>query len=444
MRTAWGSGCQGALTWGGVLALLLAVLGAALRAVEPPSPLPPDAPLERFSEGRARQTVRLLSEEIGFRVNGTPGHVAAAERLAAELRKIPGVEVEVQAVSGTQVYRTVMLPAFIYRTMNVVARLPGRSPDAVLLDAHFDTLVDSVGAADDAAGVAAIVETLRALAREAPLARTLVINLNGGEEAGLFGAAGFLQHRWARDVRVYLYLEAFPGGKAALLGAGPGNSWLAETYARVAPRPLASVVGQDLVQSGLLPHNGDFTPFHEAGLPGLDVAMTDDGWAYHTALDRAGRLQPGGLQHLGDTTLAVARSLANQPPATSPAPHVASGIGCVLRPAGLDDDRAWAGHRTHPGRRGAGPGGGCPGVVAQAGRVVGGGARRQLAVDIAFRGGGVGGGHRFRPSAGDRAAAHARVVQRAGAGAAGVRRAGASGDAGRTGPLAPPLLASQR
>lgn len=299
--------------WGALLTLLGAVTGAAIWALRPPPPLPPDAPAARFSEGRAREIVRRLAEDIGVRVNGTPNHARAAELLAAELRRIPGLEVEIQVPSGTQVYRSFWLPAFVYRTVNVVARLPGRSPGAVLLDAHFDTLVDSVGAADDAAGVAAVVETLRVLAREAPLPHTIVVNLNGGEEAGLFGAAGFLQHPWARDVRAYLYLEALPGGRAGLYGAGPGHAWLAETYARAAPAPLGNVVGQDLVESGLLPHNGDFTPFHEAGLHGLDVAMTGDGWAYHTALDRPGRLQAGGLQHMGDTAVAVTRALASGP-----------------------------------------------------------------------------------------------------------------------------------
>lgn len=282
------------------------------RAVQPP-PLPTKVPAERFSEARARETVRLLAEDIGLRVNGTAAHVRAAEALAGKLGQIPGVEVRTQVVSGTRVYRSSRLPAFIYKTINVVARLPGRSPEAILLNAHFDTLTDSVGAADDAAGVAAVVEALRVLAREAPFANTIIVNLNGGEEAGLFGAAGFLEHPFAADVRAYLYLEALPGGRAGLFGAGPDAPWLSQVYARTAPAPLGNIVGQDLVASGLLPHNGDFTPFHEAGLPGLDVAMTGDGWAYHNALDRPARLQAGSLQHMGDTTVAVVRALAGEP-----------------------------------------------------------------------------------------------------------------------------------
>ena len=301
------------MAWVGLAGLLAAVLIASRWALQPPAALPPDAPAARFSEGRARHVVRRLADDIGFRVNGTPNHAQAAEFLAGELRRIHGVEVETQIASGSQIYRSSRLPAFVYRTVNVVARLPGRSPEAILLNAHFDTLVDSVGAADDAAGVAAIVESMRVLAREAPFEHTIVVNLNGGEEDGLFGAAGFLKHRWARDVRAYLYLEALPGGRAGLFGAGPGHAWLSKTYARVAPLPVGTVVGQDLVASGLLPHNGDFTPFHEAGLPGLDVAMSGDGWAYHTALDRPARLQPGALQHMGDTAVAVTRALASGP-----------------------------------------------------------------------------------------------------------------------------------
>jgi len=297
-------------TWAALVALLAVVVGAAWRTLQPPAPLPADAPPERFSEDRARAVVRHLADDIGMRVNGTANHQRAAEWLAAELRKIPGLEVELQVASDAHVFKSSWLPVFVYRTVNVVARLPGRSPEAILLDAHFDTLTDSFGAADDAAGVAAIVEAMRVLAREAPFEHTIVVNLNGAEESGLLGAAGFLQHRWARDVRAYLYLEALPAGRAVLFGANPS---LAATYARVAPAPVGNVVGEDLIASGLLPHNGDFTPFHEAGLHGLDVAMSGDGWAYHDLLDRPDRLQRGSLQHMGDIAVAVTRALANGP-----------------------------------------------------------------------------------------------------------------------------------
>src|SRR5689334_19111141 len=84
------------------LVLVLAAVGAAsMRAGRPPRPLPADAAASRFSEGRARAIVRRLADDIGFRVNGTPAHAQAAEWLAGELSRIPGMEVEIQSVSGS-------------------------------------------------------------------------------------------------------------------------------------------------------------------------------------------------------------------------------------------------------------------------------------------------------------------------------------------------------
>jgi hypothetical protein len=323
MSTArWESGLwRSGLPWFFVVGTVVAVLVLSGRASAPPPPLGRAAPAHSFSEARARDIVGQLSEGIGRRVNGTQGYVQAADYLAAELRKIPGVEVETQQGAGTHIHRLFPSLPRVYRTTNVLGRLPGKSSDAILLDAHFDTLVDSVGAADDAAGVACVLETLRALALEAPLDRTIVVSLNGGEEMGQLGAAAFMEHAWAKDVRAYIYLEALPGGRAALIGAGPGNPWLASLYARAVRAPLGNVLGQELAQSGLLPFNGDFVEFHKAGWPGLDVAMVGDAWAVHTRLDRMERLQGGGLQHMGDATLATTRALASASTRLTPDPR---------------------------------------------------------------------------------------------------------------------------
>ncbi len=305
-QSRWRSG----FPWLLVLGALAAILLLSLRVLAPPVPPRRDPPADHFSVASARKIVYQLTEHIGRRVNGTEGYANAAEYLTRLLQEIPGVEVEVYQGSGTYVHRLFPASPIVYRNTNVLGRLPGKSRDTILLDAHFDTLTDSVGAADDAAGVACIIQALRVLAREAPLDRTIVVNLNGGEESGLLGAAAFIEHPWAKDVRAYVYLEALPSGSTFLIGAGPNNPWLAKTYARVVATPLGSVLGQDLTQSGLLPFSGDFLPLHAAGMVGLDLAMVGDASRVHTDLDRLSVLEPGAMQHLGDATLSATRELA--------------------------------------------------------------------------------------------------------------------------------------
>jgi acetylornithine deacetylase/succinyl-diaminopimelate desuccinylase-like protein len=52
-----------------------------------------------------------------------------------------------------------------YRVRNLVGQLPGRDPTAapVVLMAHYDSVPGSPGAADDATGVAAVLEAVRAI-----------------------------------------------------------------------------------------------------------------------------------------------------------------------------------------------------------------------------------------------------------------------------------------
>jgi len=301
------------MSWLALLVGVLLVVGLVAFSMRSRSPLPADAPEDRFSAERAMEIVRYLSEEIGMRPNGSPAHERAAEYLAAELRELPGVEVELQRVASIQQHAqtTIPFPPFVYQTLNVVARIEGESPDAVLLNAHYDTLTEGgTGAGDDGMGVAAIVEAARALASGPKLRHSVVVLLNGAEEVGLLGASGFLEHRYAKDVKAYIYPDGGPAGKPLIIGAGPGNAWLLDAFTGAAPAPAVTVVAQDVIDSGMLPHSGDFVPFHEAGIPGIDLAPLGDFWAIHTSRDVPERVDLPTLQLLGQSLLDGARGLA--------------------------------------------------------------------------------------------------------------------------------------
>ena len=80
---------------------------------------------------------------------------------------------------------------------NVVATIPGTDPDAgiVYMGGHMDSVVDSVGADDNAVGCAIIVEMARVLSK-VPHKRTLRFIAFGTEEQLSVGSAMYLrQHR---------------------------------------------------------------------------------------------------------------------------------------------------------------------------------------------------------------------------------------------------------
>ncbi|WP_152622211.1 M28 family peptidase [Archangium violaceum] len=298
--------------WGLWAVLVVGMLGAVWRSERPPEPLGAEVPAEAFSEARAWPVLRHLVDEVGPRVAGTPGQARAAEYLVERLRGIPGVEVELQRAAGVWVDGN---EAWDYRAENVVARLPGTGDGVVLVSAHHDSAEEEPGAGDNALAVAAAVEVMRALAAGPRLERTVVLGLNGAEEAGLVGAAGLLGHPWLARVEAFINLDAAGSrGRSLLFQSTPSAPWLLAAYARSVPHPYALVVGQELFQTGLIPSVTDYRVFTREGhWPGMDLALYQDGYAYHTPLDGLARVEPGSLRQLGENVLALVRELARGP-----------------------------------------------------------------------------------------------------------------------------------
>ena len=100
-----------------------------------------------------------------------------------------------------------------------------RAASAVVLMAHYDGVAGGPAAGDDAAGTAAVLETVRALQAGPPLAHDVMVVITDGEEAGLLGAAAFVrEHPWARDVAVTLNFEARgTTGRSYMFETGAGN-----------------------------------------------------------------------------------------------------------------------------------------------------------------------------------------------------------------------------
>ncbi|EDV23411.1 uncharacterized protein TRIADDRAFT_28009 [Trichoplax adhaerens] len=282
-----------------------------------------------YSEGRARKHLEKLVA-IGPRLAGTYNNeVVAFNYIMNELKMIQmsakphsEIEIDVQRPSGS--FFLQFLGGFTHsyaNITNIVARIsPRRShskDNALLVNCHFDTVVDSPGASDDAVSCATMLELLRALAhadesRWPMLQHSVVFLFNGAEESVLPASHGFItQHKWKDTLRAFINLDAAgAGGRELVFQTGPENPWLIRNYMKHAPHPFASVVGQEIFETAIVPADTDFRIFRDYGkIPGLDLAYVTNGYVYHTRYDDTKAIPPGCMQRTGENVLGAMRGL---------------------------------------------------------------------------------------------------------------------------------------
>ncbi len=295
----------------------LAVLAIGLQ--RPPKALDEAAPSDAFAAARAQRHIEVLARHP--RPLGAPAH-ADARRYIAERLADMGLEVVEQADTSVQPGRGVTQMVAV---TNVIGRLRGTGhgsngsemggPEAVgaiLLVAHYDTVYGSPGANDDAAGVAVLLETARALRAGPPLVRDVLFLFSDGEETGLHGVRVFSAwHEWARDVAVVLNFEARGrGGVVYMFQTGPDNGGWIPGFLAGSPAPVANSLMNQIYQR--LPNDTDLSVFLEAGVAGFNFAHIEGLTHYHSALDRPETVDPNSVQHHGSYALGLTRHFGDQ------------------------------------------------------------------------------------------------------------------------------------
>jgi peptidase M28-like protein len=282
-----------------MIALLAALSIGSLRA---PNPATAAAPVSEFSAERAMAHVRAIAR-VPHPI-GLVEHEAVRTYLIAQLSALRMNPQDFSAIGIHQTARNIA----VGDVHDVIGRFSGTaSSGALVLMAHYDSVNRAPGAADDGAGVAAILETLRALRSGPVLKNDLIVLFTDGEESGLLGAEAFTKfHPWMKDIRLVLNLEARGNRGASLLfETSTNNRSLIEAVARAAPYPIASSLFYALYK--LLPNDTDFTVFRARGTPGLNFAFGENLEAYHSSFDIAENLSSASLQHHGSYALSLTR-----------------------------------------------------------------------------------------------------------------------------------------
>lgn len=210
------------------------------------------------------------------------------------------------------------------RVTNLIGILKGRDPKApaLALMAHYDSVPGSPGAADDAAGVASILETVRTLKTHGAPKRDVLVVLTDGEEAGLLGAQAFFNtDPAAAHVGYIINLETRGGGgRAAMFETAGDNGGDIEAFTKAAKRPDSNSLSVYIYKH--LPNDTDFTVAKQHGKVGLNFAFIGRQFDYHSPSSTPEALDLGSVQHMGDEVAPTALALAMGPLPTR-APDVA-------------------------------------------------------------------------------------------------------------------------
>lgn len=306
------------------LAFLLAVWSTQV-----PGPRPLDAPAAAFSAARAMTDIEQIARAP--HPVGSAEHARVRAYLTARMTQL-GLSPQEQTgpLSPGSIQRLKKAggdpEAAGNQAINLIGVLPGkdRSQPAVMLMAHYDTVVGSPGAADDSTGLGAILEAVRAIQARGPVERDLVVLLTDAEELNLDGARIFFGGHPLRDrIGAVVNLEARGGGgRAAMFETGHEAGPTVDLFRRAAMRADGGTTATSLAvfMYEQMPNGTDFTIPKDRGIGGLNFAFIGRPAQYHSADATPANLDQGALQHLGSQALEAADALLRAPalPAKGP------------------------------------------------------------------------------------------------------------------------------
>lgn len=287
----------------------IAVLSFIYLSIMPRWTFTNEEALTEFSTKRALTHVKNISQKPHY--VGSENHNQVASYLQTELTKL-GLKPSIQ-----QGY-TLTDWGNLVKSKNIIARIEGsKNTKALLLLSHYDSAPHSAspGASDDAAGIATILEGVRAfLHNKTAHQNDIIILFTDAEELGLNGAALFAtQHQWAKDVGLVLNFEArgSSGPSYMLMETNNGNAGMVQNFAAANPTfPVSNSLMYSIYK--MLPNDTDLTVFREqSNIQGFNFAFIDGHYNYHTAQDDYNHLDPNSLAHQGSYLMPLLNHFSN-------------------------------------------------------------------------------------------------------------------------------------
>jgi hypothetical protein len=289
-----------------IFVLLIGLVFISIRSASPPAARLGNVPDTAFSINRAYAHLLQISRQPHS--TGTVGNEIVRGYIAEVCRQL-GYTVEIQSTTSITNRGERINAAFVN---NVIAVKKGlHNSKSVMLMSHYDSEPNTPGAGDDGAGVAAMLETARALDKIAPLQNDLILLFTDGEEIGLMGANAFAKEsNLMKGLGLVINFEGRGNsGPSNMFEVNSENGWAINEYAKSAAHPFANSLGYEIYKK--LPNGTDYTIFKNSGITGLNNAYIDGFVNYHSPNDLPQNMDLRSLQHHGDNMLSLVKHFGN-------------------------------------------------------------------------------------------------------------------------------------
>lgn len=239
---------------------------------------------------------------IGPRPSGTPANVKTRDYIKAQMAAL-GIKVSEQPFDGAT-------PLGPVKMVNLIATIPGKSPDRIILASHFDTKLFRnlrfVGASDGASSTAALIELGRVLKTRKELPFTYELLFLDGEEAVIewqgtdntYGSRYYVEAARKsgslKSIKAFILLDMIGDRNLTIRRESNSTRWLTEIVWGVAKKQK-----QPAFMDEETTVEDDHIPFLKAGVTSLDIIDLDyPHW--HTAQDTIENVAARSLQIVGD------------------------------------------------------------------------------------------------------------------------------------------------
>lgn len=196
-----------------------------------------------------------------------------------------------------------------YGIKNLLAVIPGTSQTGILVVGHYDSrghigrdgeLGRSYGAADDGYALGTMLEIARLFAGKS-MKNSIYLLFTDAEETGLYGALMAASEPFMDNIGFVINLEARGmSGPAYMFETSTNNEKVIDFYKHADLKVSYSLATAVYT---VMPNSTDFTEFLKVGKQGVNFAVLEGLYYYHTPMDNYENISLTSIQHYGSQVI---------------------------------------------------------------------------------------------------------------------------------------------